>query len=179
MSSIATWSVARAPVSALAIASLTFVDRGRDALARPAVAAVAKLGGLELAGRGARGHRGAAAWRPILEPHVGLDRRIAPRVEDLARVDAFDDSHDRRGRLDEKALRRRSKSQLRIDAKRTRAAHGFEQLLAHLALQLVAGRGIGLAAAIWLGAPQDLARVEKTRKVLRDVARGCGPRRRA
>ena len=64
-------------------------DRLRDALARPGVAAVAQLGRLELAGRGARRHRGAAAGAGV-ERHLDLDRRVAPRVEDLARVYALD-----------------------------------------------------------------------------------------
>ena len=61
--SIAACSVARAPTSAAGDVAVDVGDRPRDALAAPGLAAVAKLGGLELAGRGARGHRGAPAWR--------------------------------------------------------------------------------------------------------------------
>ena len=70
-------------------------DRRRHALAAPALAAVAKLGRLELAGRCAGRDRGAAE-RAAVEPDVDLDRRVAPRVEDLPCVDLFDRAHERR-----------------------------------------------------------------------------------
>ncbi len=60
-------------------------DRTRDAIASPGVAAIAKLDRLELAGRGAGGHRGQPAGAR-LKPHFNLDRRIAARVKDLPRV---------------------------------------------------------------------------------------------
>src|SRR5262249_41726193 len=71
-------------------------DGAGDALAVPRRSAVAKLGGLELARRGARRY-GRAAARAGVEGHVDLDRGIAPRVEDLTRVDGFDRGHGRRG----------------------------------------------------------------------------------
>ena len=63
-----------------------------DALAQPRVAAVAQLGGLELAGRGARGHRGAAGGAGA-QDDVDLDRRVPAGVEDLAGVDGLDLAH--------------------------------------------------------------------------------------
>ena len=69
-------------------------DRPRDALAGPGVAAVAQLDRLELAGRGAGGHRGEPAGAG-LEHDLDLDRRVAARVEDLARVDGGDGAHGR------------------------------------------------------------------------------------
>ena len=67
-------------------------DRLRDPLAVPRLATVAQLGGLELTGRGARRDRGAPR-RAGVERHLHLDRRVAARVEDLARVDALDQGH--------------------------------------------------------------------------------------
>ena len=67
-------------------------DRTPYALALPALAAVAQLGGLELAGRGARGHRRVAV-RAGAQTDLDLDRRVAPAVEDLARVDPLDLTH--------------------------------------------------------------------------------------
>ena len=64
-------------------------DRPGDALAGPGVAAVAQLDRLELAGRGAGGHRGQAAGAG-LQHDLDLDGRVAARVEDLARVDGGD-----------------------------------------------------------------------------------------
>ena len=63
--------------------------RLRDPLARPGVAAVAQLHRLELAGRGAGGHRGAAGGAR-LQQHVDLDCRVAAAVEDLPRVHLLD-----------------------------------------------------------------------------------------
>jgi hypothetical protein len=60
-----------------------------DALAAPGVAAVAQLGGLELAGRGARRHGGAALGAGA-QHQVDLHRRVAAGVEDLAGVDGLD-----------------------------------------------------------------------------------------
>ena len=83
-------------------------DRPRDALAGPGVAAVAQLDRLELAGRGAGGHRGAAA-RAGLERDLDLDRRVAARVEDLARVDGGDGAHGRASLLTAMAKRVRAR----------------------------------------------------------------------
>ena len=68
------------------------VDRPRDALAEPVRAAVAQLGGLELARRRARRHRGPAP-RPGLQAQLHLDGRIAAAVEDLAGVHVLDLAH--------------------------------------------------------------------------------------
>ena len=67
-------------------------DGLRRAFAAPGLAAVAQLGGLEFAGRGARRHRRATARAPG-QDEVDLDRRVAPRVEDLACVDPLDRAH--------------------------------------------------------------------------------------
>jgi hypothetical protein len=67
-------------------------DRLGDALAAPGVAAVAQLGGLELAGRGA-GRHGGAAGRAGAQHELDLDGRVAARVEDLAGVDGLDLAH--------------------------------------------------------------------------------------
>ncbi len=67
-------------------------DRLRDALAGPGLAAVAQLDRLELAGRGAGGHRGQAA-RAGAEADFDLDGRVAARVEDLAGVNRDDGAH--------------------------------------------------------------------------------------
>ena len=74
------------------------LDGVRDALAEPLGAAVAKLDSLELTGRGAGWDRGATG-RAGVEPNVDLDRRIAPRIEDLACPDVIDRAHQRSGRL--------------------------------------------------------------------------------
>ena len=87
-----------APASAFAIVAVDVLDRLRHALAGPVVAAVAQLGRLELAGRGARGHRGAALGAGP-EPDLDLDRRVAAGVEDLAGVDVLDRAHLRPVRL--------------------------------------------------------------------------------
>ena len=63
--------------------------RPLHALAAPPLAAVAQLGGLELAGRGARRHRRPAVGARA-QAEVDLDGRVAPRVEDLAGVDVLD-----------------------------------------------------------------------------------------
>src|SRR6185436_15660599 len=52
-------------------------------------AAVAQLDRLELAGGGARGHRGAAGGAR-LQHHVDLDGRVAAAVDDLPRVHLLD-----------------------------------------------------------------------------------------
>ena len=61
-------------------------DGLRDALAAVALAAVAQLDRLELAGRRARGHGGAADGARV-ELDLDLDGGVAARVEDLAGVD--------------------------------------------------------------------------------------------
>ena len=77
----------RARARRSAISPLTLATALRDALAAQAVAAVAQLGGLELAGRGARGHRRAAGGAGA-QRELDLDGRVAAAVEDLAGVDA-------------------------------------------------------------------------------------------
>jgi hypothetical protein len=67
-------------------------DRLGDALAAVGHAAVAQLGGLELPGRGAAGHRGAPG-RPRAQHQLDLDGRVAAAVEDLAGVDLLDLTH--------------------------------------------------------------------------------------
>ena len=67
------------------------VDGLEDALAAEAGrVAVAQLDRLVGAGRRARRHRGPTD-RAVLEDDIDLDRRIAPRVEDLAGVDVGDE----------------------------------------------------------------------------------------
>ena len=95
VASSAPCSAARAPGQRRGDLAVDVGDRPRDALAGPGVAAVAQLDRLELAGRGARGHRGQAA-RAGLERDLDLDRRVAARVEDLAGVDGGDRAHGRR-----------------------------------------------------------------------------------
>ena len=69
------------------------VDGLQHALAEIALlVAVAQLHRLVRAGRGARGHRRAAA-RAILQHHIDLDGRIAAAVEDLAADDVDDGGH--------------------------------------------------------------------------------------
>ena len=63
-----------------------------DALAQVALAAVAQLRGLELAGGRAGRHRGAARGSRS-QDEVDLDRRVATAVEDLAGVDLLDLAH--------------------------------------------------------------------------------------
>ena len=63
-----------------------------DALALPALAAVAQLDRLQAAGRGARRHRGVPVG-PRAQPYLNLDRWIAAAVEDLAGADALDLAH--------------------------------------------------------------------------------------
>ena len=66
-------------------------DRAEDALAAEArLVAVAQLDRFVGAGRGAGRHR-RAPDRAVGEDDVDLDRRIAARVEDLARVDEVDE----------------------------------------------------------------------------------------
>ena len=68
-------------------------DGVAHALAEVAVGiAVAQLDRLTGAGGGARGHRRAAA-RAVGEHHVGLDGRVAARVEDLAGVEVTNLDH--------------------------------------------------------------------------------------
>ena len=67
-------------------------DGLRDALAAVGVAAVAQLGGLELAGGGAGGDRGAPV-RAGAEVDLHLDGGVAAGVKDLACVDRFDLAH--------------------------------------------------------------------------------------
>ncbi|MNE05887.1 hypothetical protein D3C80_984610 [compost metagenome] len=69
------------------------VDRLLDALAAPHVhVAVAQLDRLVSAGRGARGH-GGAAEAAVFQGDVHLDRRITPAVDDLAGDDVGDVGH--------------------------------------------------------------------------------------
>ncbi len=68
------------------------VDRLAHPLAHPVRAAVAQLGGLELARRGAGGHRRPAP-RPGLQAELDLDGRIAAAVEDLAGMHVLDLAH--------------------------------------------------------------------------------------
>ena len=68
------------------------LDGAEDALAPVAVAAVAPLGGLVHARRGARGDDGAAAGARV-EDDLDLDGGVAAGVEDLARRDLLDGSH--------------------------------------------------------------------------------------
>ena len=77
------------PWTAAAISPLTFATACVDALAAPRRAAVAQLRRLELAGRRAGRHRGAAEGARA-QRDLGLDGGVAARVEDLAGVDAFD-----------------------------------------------------------------------------------------
>src|SRR4029077_4465476 len=67
-------------------------DGPRDALALPALAAVAQLSGLELPGRGARGH-GRVAVSAGAQPDLDLDRRVAATVENLTGVNPLDLTH--------------------------------------------------------------------------------------
>ena len=98
--SISVWSIAACSVGAgagrapSAISPLTLATAFVTPLPSHVLAAVAQLDRLELAGGGARGH-GGAAGRAGIERDVDLDRRVAPRVEDLARVDALRSSGTR------------------------------------------------------------------------------------
>ena len=67
-------------------------DGTGDAFAEPLHATVAKLDGLVLAGRGARGN-GRGAERARLEADLDLDGRVAARVEDLPSVNVDDGAH--------------------------------------------------------------------------------------
>ena len=67
-------------------------DGLRDALAAVGVAAVAQLGGLELAGGGTGGDRGATV-RAGAQVDLDLDGGVAAGVKDLACVDRFDLAH--------------------------------------------------------------------------------------
>ena len=58
------------------------VDGLGHALAEEGLAAVAQFDRLVRAGRGARGH-GGAAEAAVIEHHIDFDRRIAAAVEDL------------------------------------------------------------------------------------------------
>ena len=69
------------------------LDRLQHALAAVAgLVAVAQLERLARAGRGARRH-GRPSDHARFEQHVGLDRRVAPRIEDLPRHDIDDGAH--------------------------------------------------------------------------------------
>ena len=106
-------------------------DRPGDALAGPGVAAVAQLDRLELAGRGAGGHRGEAAGAG-LERDFDLDGRVAARVEDLPRVDGGDGAHGTRESIDpdgaRPAWRTRYSPVGRRNAGRARNAFGQQRL---------------------------------------------------
>ena len=73
--------------------AIDVVYRLADALAAPEIlVAIAQLDGLMRAGRGTRGH-GGAAETAIFEDHIDLDRRIAAAVENLAGNDVGDVGH--------------------------------------------------------------------------------------
>ena len=82
----------RAPRSSSAISPLTNADGAWHALAAVAVAAVAQLDRLVLAGGRAGRHRGPAP-RAAVQQHLDLDRRVAPGVEDLAAHQLHDLAH--------------------------------------------------------------------------------------
>ncbi len=86
------WSVASRPSSSSAISLLTLSTAWQHRLAAVLVAAVAQLDCLVLAGRSARGHRGAPGGAR-LELDLDLDRGVAARVEDLPADDVDDDGH--------------------------------------------------------------------------------------
>ena len=67
-------------------------DGSGDALAAEAITAVAQLDRLVLAGRRAARH-GRPPRRPAGEHDVDLDRRVAPRVEDLPALHVHDLTH--------------------------------------------------------------------------------------
>ena len=67
-------------------------DRGGDALAAVALAAVAQLDRLVLAGRGT-GRHGGPADGPAVERDLDLDGGVATRVEDFTADDADDLTH--------------------------------------------------------------------------------------
>ena len=71
-----------APAQRLGDLAVDVADRLQDGLAAPRRPAVAELDRLVDAGRGA-GRDDRAAERAGVEPDVDLDRRIAPRVDDL------------------------------------------------------------------------------------------------
>ena len=73
----------------LARAVLTASHGLQHALAEVALAAVAQLDGLELAGGGA-GRHGRATDGSVVEGHLDLDGGVAARVQDLAGADGFD-----------------------------------------------------------------------------------------
>ena len=68
------------------------VDGIGDALAQPVAPPVAQLDGLVGAGRGARGHGGAAEGA-VLQRDIHLDRRIAAAIENLTGVNIDDGGH--------------------------------------------------------------------------------------
>ena len=67
-------------------------DRLRHALSGPGLVAVAQFHRLELAGRGARGHRRPAVAARA-HPHIDLDRRVSPGIQDLPARDGADLAH--------------------------------------------------------------------------------------
>ena len=71
---------------------MTWPTAVQDALAAEAVAAVAELDRLELAGAGAGRHDGPPGGAG-LELDLDLDRRVAAGVEDLAALDVVDAAH--------------------------------------------------------------------------------------
>jgi hypothetical protein len=90
-------------IQALLVGRVAAVDRLGDlavdvadglghALAPVRRRAVAQLRGLELAGGGAAGHRGAAGGARA-QHELDLDRRVAATVEDLPAVDLLDLAH--------------------------------------------------------------------------------------
>ena len=81
-----------AAVDGLGDLAVDVAHRLGHALAAVRVGAVAQLGGLELAGRGAAGHD-RAPGRARAQHELDLDRRIAATVEDLPGVDLVDLAH--------------------------------------------------------------------------------------
>jgi hypothetical protein len=98
-SSISAWSMASC--SSRPCPDRPVEDLAQDGVDRPCArpcrrsgrVAVAQLDRLVRAGRGARGHRGAARAVPDVEADIDLDGRIAAAVENLARLDVDDGGH--------------------------------------------------------------------------------------
>ena len=86
------WSSGVEPDERVVDLAVDVADGVEHALAAEAVAAVAQLDRLELAGRGARRDDGPPA-RAAVEDDLDLDGRVATRVEDLAADDVFDGAH--------------------------------------------------------------------------------------
>ena len=93
------------PATASAISPLTLPTALRDALAAVGVAAVAQLGGFELAGGGTGGDRGAPV-RARAQGDLHLDGGVAAGIKDLACVDRFDLAHNPGARYPLRAFNR-------------------------------------------------------------------------